>query len=123
MTRVMVVDDERDLREMIELLLKKEGFETQTAEDGESFLKKIDEFKPDIVTLDVMMPGLKTKEILEEIKNKESKPKIILLTVIQFSKPEEKKLSEMGVIQYITKPFEFEDLVGAVKKWASTQAH
>jgi DNA-binding response OmpR family regulator len=123
MTKVMVVDDERDLREMIELLLKKEGFETQTAENGEEFLNKIDDFKPDLVTLDVMMPGLKTREILEKIKNKKTNPKIILLTVIRFSKEEEKNLSERGVIEYIRKPFEFEDLVGAVRKWASIQSH
>ena len=123
MTKVMVVDDERDLREMINLMLKKEGFETQTAQDGEEFLKKIDDFKPDLVTLDVMMPGLKTKEILEKLKEKESKPKIILLTVVQFSKDEEKKLMEMGVIQYIRKPFELKDLIEAVKKWTIPQVH
>jgi two-component system, OmpR family, alkaline phosphatase synthesis response regulator PhoP len=123
MTKVMVVDDEKDLREMIELLLKKEGYETQTAENGEDFLNKVDKFQPDLVTLDVMMPGLKTREILEEIKNKKSKPKIILLTVVQFSKEEAKKLSEMGVVEYIRKPFDFEYLVGAVNKWTIIQDH
>jgi two-component system, OmpR family, alkaline phosphatase synthesis response regulator PhoP len=123
MTRVMVVDDEKDLREMIELLLKKEGYETQTAENGEDFLNKVDKFQPELVTLDVMMPGLKTREILEEIKNKKSKPKIILLTVVQFSKEEAKKLSEMGVVEYIRKPFDFEYLVGAVNKWTIIQDH
>jgi DNA-binding response OmpR family regulator len=117
MTKIMVVDDEHDLREMIELMMKKEGFETETAFDGLSFLEKIDIFQPDIVTLDVMMPGLTTKEILEKLKEKKSNPKVLLLTVFRFSEEEKRKIMNMGnIIGYITKPFEFDDLIKAVKK-------
>lgn len=123
MTKIMVVDDEQDLREMIELMMKKEGFETEMAVDGTDFLNKIDDFHPDLVTLDVMMPGLTTKEILDKLKEKGCKPKIILLTVVRFSDEEKKKLFEMGVIDYITKPFEFEDLMESVRKWIVTAAH
>ena len=120
MTKVMVVDDEQDLREMINLMMKKEGYETEMAENGEEFLEKIDNFNPDVVTLDVMMPGLTTKEILSKLKEKKSNPKIILLTVVRFSDEEKKKILEMGnVIDYITKPFEFDDLINTIKKTAS----
>ncbi len=120
MTKVMVVDDEQDLREMINLMMKKEGYETEMAENGEDFLEKIDNFNPDVVTLDVMMPGLTTKEILMKLKEKKSNPKIILLTVVRFSDEEKKKILEMGnVADYITKPFEFDDLISTVKKTAS----
>ena len=121
MTKVMIVDDEQDLREMIDLMMKKEGFKTEMAGDGSDFLEKIDVFQPDIVTLDVMMPGLTTKEILEELREKDSKPKIILLTVVRFSEEEKKKLFKMGnVVEYVTKPFEFDDLVEVVRKWIVT---
>ena len=123
MTRIMVVDDEQDLREMINLMMQKEGFETEMAADGTDFLEKIDVFQPDLVTLDVMMPGLTTKEILEKLKDKNCKPKIILLTVVRFSDEEKKKLFEMGVIDYITKPFEFNDLMESVRKWVVTTVH
>ena len=123
MTKVMVVDDEQDLREMIELMMKKEGFETEIAVDGTDFLNKIDVFQPDLVTLDVMMPGLTTKEILEKLREKICKPKIILLSVVRFSDEEKKKLFEMGVIDYITKPFEFGDLMESVRKWIVTTVH
>ena len=117
MTKIMVVDDEIDLREMISLMLKKEGYETQMAKDGEDFLSKIDEFQPDLVTLDVMMPGLTTREILELLKEKDCKPKIILLTVVRFSDEEKQQIFEMGnVIDYITKPFELDELVNIIKK-------
>ena len=123
MTKIMVVDDEQDLREMINLMMQKEGFETEMAEDGADFLGKIDVFQPDLVTLDVMMPGLTTREILEKLKEKNSKPKIILLTVVRFSDEEKKKLFEMDIIDYITKPFEIEDLMESVRKWIVTKVH
>jgi DNA-binding response OmpR family regulator len=75
--RILIVDDEPDFREMLDLMLRKEGFETAIAENGEDFLNKIDDFQPDLVTLDVMMPGLTTREILDKLKEKKTKSKII----------------------------------------------
>jgi DNA-binding response OmpR family regulator len=113
----MVVDDERDLREMIGILLKKEGYETQTAEDGQDLLNKVEDFQPDLVTLDVMMPGLKTREIIERLKEKNPKTKIILLTVIRFSGKEKQEIYEMGnVVDYVKKPFEIDSLLYSIKK-------
>jgi DNA-binding response OmpR family regulator len=110
----MVVDDEQDLREMIVLMLQKEGFETNTAENGSDLLKKIDAFQPDLVTLDVMMPGLTTREILDKLKEKKTKPKIILLTVIRYSDEEKQKLVQMGIVDYVTKPFELDNLINTI---------
>ena len=121
MPKIMIVDDEPDLREMLVLMFQKEGFETETAEDGSDFLEKIDEFNPDLVTLDVMMPGLATDEILEKLKEKKSKPKIILLTVVRYSDEEKEKMLKMNnIVEYIKKPFEFDDLMNAVKKHVGT---
>ncbi len=120
MTKVMVVDDEHDLREMINLMMQKEGYETEMAENGEDFLNKIDNFSPEIVTLDVMMPGLTTKEILEKLQEKATKPKIVLLTVVRFSDEEKVKILEMGnIVDYVTKPFDFDALIETVKKHLS----
>jgi len=117
MTKVMIVDDEPDMREMLDLMMQKEGFETEMAKEGIDFLKKIDSFQPDIVILDVMMPGLSTLEILEKLREKQSKPKIILLTVVRFSDEEKERVFKMGnIVEYIKKPFEFDDLMNAVRK-------
>ncbi len=122
MTKIMVVDDEPDLREMIDLMITKEGFETEVAEDGSEFLNKIDEFDPDIVTLDVMMPGLTTGEILKKLKKKKSKPKIILLTVVRYSEEEKEKVYHMGnVVDYITKPFDIDELTERIHKHINQQ--
>ena len=117
MTKIMIVDDELDFREMLDIMMKKEGYETEMAEDGSEFLDKLDSFNPDIVTLDVMMPGITTNEILEKLKEKKSNPRIILLTVVRYSAEEKKKIFEMGdIVDYIVKPFEIDDLMDSIKK-------
>jgi DNA-binding response OmpR family regulator len=117
MTKIMIVDDEQDLREMLNLMLRKEGFETEMVENGEDFLNKIDNFQPDLVTLDVMMPGLTTREILEKLPEKKTKPKIILLTVVRYSEEEKQKLYQKGIVDYVTKPFELDELINTIQKY------
>ena len=116
MSKIMIVDDEPDMREMVDIMMKKEGYETEMAMDGSDFLEKIDTFNPDVVTLDVMMPGPTTEEILEKLKKKKSKPKVILLTVVRFDRDEKKVFEQGNVVDYIKKPFNVNDLIDAVKK-------
>ncbi len=117
MAKVMVVDDETDLRNLVKLIMEKEGFEVETAENGKEFLDKVDDFKPDLVLLDVMMPGLTTREILEKLKKKKTQPKIALLTVVRYSDEEKEKLFDMGnIVDYITKPFDVQHLIASVNK-------
>ena len=116
MTKIMIVDDIQDIREMIESLLQNEGFETKTANNGKDFLEKIDKFQPDLVSLDVMMPGLSTETILKKIKKMKSNPKIILLTVVRYTNEEKKQLFDMGnVVDYIKKPFEIDEYLDIIK--------
>ena len=116
MTKIMIVDDEPDLRDMLDILMKNEGYDTEMAVDGSDFLKKIDRFDPDIVTLDVMMPGPTTMEILEKLKKKKSKPKVILLTVVRFDRDEKKIFEQRNVVDYIKKPFDMDEFLQRVKK-------
>jgi DNA-binding response OmpR family regulator len=98
-------------------MCQKEGFETETAKDGSDFLEKIDIFQPDLITLDAMMPGLSLQEILERLKNKKSKSKIILLTVVRYSDEEiDRMLKTYNIVEYIKKPFEFDEFIDLVKK-------
>lgn len=121
MTKIMIVDDETDLREMINLVLRKEGYETEMAENGADFIQKIDQFQPELVTLDVMMPGLTTREILEQLKNKHARPRIILLTVVQYSEEEKQRLFNMGIVDYITKPFKLSDFKERIRNLIDKQ--
>jgi len=117
MAKVMVVDDEEDLRNLVKMVIEKEGYEVEVAENGDDFLEKFDRFQPDLVILDVMMPGPSTKEILGRLKEKGTDTKIILLTVVRFSNDEIKRLSQMGnVVGYVTKPFDIPKLVSEINK-------
>lgn len=120
MKKIMVVDDEQLLRDMISIMLQKEGFEIETAEDGVDFLEKVDVYQPDLVTLDVMMPGLSTYDILKRIKEKKTDPKILLLTVVRFSDRQKNEIFQMGnVASYIKKPFDNKEFIDTVKKLVS----
>ena len=117
MRKIMIVDDEPDLKKLLRLMFLKEGFEIELVKNGLELLEKIDSFQPDLVTLDVMMPGLTTSEILEKLKEKKSVPKIILLTVVRYSEEEKKKIFEIGnIVEYIKKPFEIDVFMDAVKR-------
>ena len=115
--RILIVDDEPDFREMLNLMLRKEGFETAIAENGEDFLNTIDDFQPDLVTLDVIMPGLTTEEILKKLSKKKCKPKIILLTVVRYSKETlEEILKKDNIVACINKPFDLDDFMKSVNE-------
>jgi CheY-like chemotaxis protein len=120
MTKVLIVDDEHDHLDLLNMMLQGEGLETETAIDGIDFIKKVDIFQPDLVTLDVMMPGPTTEEILEKLKEKKSNPKIILLTVISYHEEEQKIFEKWNIVDYIKKPFELDDLMDAVNKYVGS---
>lgn len=118
MSKVMIVDDSPDIAKSLQALMDKEGYETDLASDGEELLHKIEEFYPDVVLLDVMMPGLSTREILERLKQTElDSLKIILVTVVRFSEEEIQQLvGDSIIVDYITKPFNVTDVSGRVKE-------
>ena len=113
---IMSVDDEKDIRDSIKVVLEDAGFNVQSAKDGEDFLKKLEKNKPELVLLDILMPGLTTKEILTELKKRKSKVKIIFLTVVRLAEATKKDIIKGNMVDYIEKPFDNEDLIKRVKK-------
>jgi DNA-binding response OmpR family regulator len=115
--RIMIVDDNPYLRIMIQKMLEPEGFTTMQVKDGESFLKNIDKFDPQIVILDVLMPGLTTVQIIAGLQGKKSRPCIILLTVVRYSKKTLDDMFKNGAISaYITKPFDLDMLLNTINE-------
>lgn len=116
--KIMVVDDEKSLQELVRAILEKEGFDVITASDGNECLGKLETVKPDLILLDMMMPGMSGREVCEKIRaNPKTKGlKVIFLTVARFSEAGKNTLKKMQVMDYITKPFENEDLVKRVRK-------
>ena len=120
MTKIMIVDDEQDLREMIDLMMKKEGFETELAVDGTDFLRKIDIFQPDLVILDVMMPGEDGFQLCERIRqSKKNKDTPIIFISAKAQIEDKMKSLKVGADDYITKPFDPIELENKIKSWLS----
>ena len=113
MKKILVVDDERSILELVTAYLRKEGYEVYTAEDGPSGLKAARTLKPDLIVLDVMLPGLDGIELLQRLR-RESEVYVIMLT----SKSEETDKIvglSVGADDYLTKPFSPRELVARIK--------
>ena len=111
--RILVVDDDSNIAELICLYLVKEGFETEKAGNGREALRQIQRFDPNLVILDVMMPEMDGYETCREIRKQTNTP-VIFLT----AKGEtfDKVLGlELGADDYIVKPFDNKELVARVK--------
>jgi two-component system alkaline phosphatase synthesis response regulator PhoP len=112
-TKILLVDDEQSILNLVEAYLKPEGFEVYTAADGPGGLKAAQAFKPDLIVLDIMLPGLDGLEVLRQLR-KTSNAYVILLT----AKTEEiDKLVglSVGADDYLTKPFSPRELVARIK--------
>jgi two-component system response regulator VicR len=113
MPKVLVVDDERPIAEIIKYNLVKEGFEVQTANDGEEAIKMVHKMSPELVILDIMLPKKNGFEVLKEIRMEYVMP-VIMLTA---KEEENDKITglELGADDYITKPFSNKELIARVR--------
>ncbi len=115
--KIVVVDDEPDIRQGLISLLKSDGYDVSEAQDGDEFVKSIKKNVPDLVILDIMMPGMTTHEIIEAIKDKKS-IKVIILTALRTDENEILALKRYPqVVDYMEKPIDNEDFLSAVKKY------
>ena len=111
--KILIVDDDENIAELISLYLTKECFETKIVYDGESALLQLDTFRPNLILLDLMLPGIDGYQVCREIRKSNNVP-IIMLS----AKGEtfDKVLGlELGADDYIIKPFETKELVARVK--------
>ncbi len=110
--RVLIVDDEQAIRDSLRLLLKI-SFDVATAEDGKKALTVFDEFNPDLVLLDVMMPNLDGIETLKLLKEKNERIPVIMLTAINTVRSAVQAL-KCGASDYLNKPFDVEELTSLI---------
>lgn len=111
--RILIVDDDENIAELISLYLMKECYETKIVGDGESALNDFDEFKPNLVLLDLMLPGIDGYQVCREIRAKSGTPVIMLSAKGEVF---DKVLGlELGADDYMIKPFDSKELIARVK--------
>ena len=110
---ILVVDDEKNIVQLARLYLDKEGFQVESANDGEAALEKFKSARPDLVILDIMMPGMDGLSVAKELRKTSNVP-IIILTARGDDIDRIVGL-ELGADDYVTKPFNPRELVARVK--------
>jgi two-component system, OmpR family, alkaline phosphatase synthesis response regulator PhoP len=113
MTKILVIDDEPSIVNLVTAYLKPEGYEVFTASDGPTGLKAARAYKPDLVVLDLMLPGMDGIEVLSHLR-RESNVYVILLTAKTEETDKIVGLS-VGADDYVTKPFSPRELVARIK--------
>lgn len=113
MTKILAVDDELAILDLVEMILKKEQFQVATASDGKSGLVLYDSFNPDLVILDLMLPDINGHDLCREMTKRRKTP-IIMLTAKNDIVDKVLGL-ELGADDFITKPFDARELVARIK--------
>jgi DNA-binding response OmpR family regulator len=116
MAKVLVVDDEPNIVLSLEFLMQQAGFEVVTAEDGEDALARVADAPPDLILLDISLPGISGFDVLEQLRHdpQHARLPIIMLTAHGREVEREKGLA-LGADDYVTKPFSTQALVEKVK--------
>ena len=111
--KIMIVDDDNNIAELISLYLTKECFDTRIVNDGEAALREFDSFSPNLILLDLMLPGIDGYQVCREIRQRSSVPIIMLSAKGEIF---DKVLGlELGADDYMIKPFDSKELVARVK--------
>ena len=111
--KIMIVDDDSNIAELISLYLTKECFDTRIVGDGEAALRSFDSFAPNLILLDLMLPGMDGYQVCREIRQRSNVPIIMLSAKGEIF---DKVLGlELGADDYMIKPFDSKELVARVK--------
>lgn len=113
---ILIIEDEKDIVKMLEYNLKKEGFRTTSCSDGRRALDAISRERPDLILLDLMLPGLNGLDVCKEIK-RDNKTALIPVIILTAKSQESDKIVglELGADDYVTKPFSPRELVARIK--------
>ena len=115
--KILIADDNENIREALTSILEDEGYALWIAKDGAEALRKVSEISPDILILDVMMPKIGGYEVCRTIKNDPNLKKIfVLMLSAKGQATEQERGIEVGADEYIVKPFSPSDILARIKK-------
>ena len=115
MIKFLVVDDEKGVVTELKELLEMRDYKVYSATSGEEALSIMKKENPNIVVLDILMPGMDGIEVLRQIKKTYPKTKVIMLTAVE-DDGVKKMATSLGASAYLTKPYSFEDVVSISRK-------
>jgi len=114
--KILIVDDEKDIVKMLDYNLKKEGFRTLSANDGEDAIDLAHREHPDLIILDLMLPGIDGLEVCKALKKESKTAKVPIIMLTAKAQETDKVLGlELGADDYVTKPFSPRELIARVK--------
>ncbi|MDM8213676.1 response regulator YycF [Enterococcus hirae] len=113
MKKILIVDDEKPISDIVKFNLEKEGYEVSTAYDGEEALEKVKEVEPDLILLDLMLPKVDGLEVAREVRKNYDMP--IIMVTAKDSEIDKVLGLELGADDYVTKPFSNRELIARVK--------
>lgn len=113
MPKILVVDDEKPISDIVKFNLDKEGYNVVTAYDGEEALEKVESEEPDLILLDLMLPKIDGLEVARQVRAKHNIP--IIMVTAKDSELDKVVGLELGADDYVTKPFSNRELVARVK--------
>jgi DNA-binding response OmpR family regulator len=119
-TKILLVDDERDLVETMEMALEAKGYDVVSAFDGEEGLKQAVSTRPDVIILDLMMPKMNGYQVCWELKNNDATRDIKVVMLTAKTQESDKFWGhETGADDYITKPFEMSYLIQRIESFSA----
>lgn len=114
MKKVLIVEDDPKISRVLELELSHEGYITKVVSNGYDALIESEDFKPDVVILDILIPGLNGKEVAKRLRDRDSKLGIIMLTALGDIK-DKLEAFRYGADDYLVKPFSIEELIARIE--------
>lgn len=116
MAKILIVDDEKDIVDLVSYNLEREGFSTVKAYDGEAALRKVRAEKPDLLILDLMLPGVGGLDVCKKIRaNPETSSLPIIMLTAKADEVDKIIGLELGADDYLTKPFSVKELIARVR--------
>ncbi len=113
--KLLIVDDEVEICDFLKSFFEERNYEVKTASSGQAALSAVEQFKPNVVLLDIKMPGMDGIQVLETVKKKFPRTKVIMVTALETRDKIEECL-RLGADNYITKPLSLEYLENDVRE-------
>ncbi|MFH1360703.1 MAG: response regulator [Candidatus Omnitrophota bacterium] len=114
--KILIVEDEKDIVKMLDYNLKKEGFRPLSVHDGEDAIDSASKEQPDLIILDLMLPGMDGLEVCKSLKNSNKTASIPIIMLTAKSQESDKVIGlELGADDYVTKPFSPRELIARIK--------